>query len=290
MLNNLIYYLFLIFSFVVKHTPKKIKYWILSFFAWFIWTFDFFRKKIVLKNLEIAFPEKTEKEREKIAKEFYKKFVFYMASIIESLDISIDELKKIKVIGEEYLSQAKNSNKPIVFVTAHFGNWEIVPKIVGGVYKIPSVVLMREFDNPKLGEFFKKSRNSFNISTLNKKSSAREIVKAFKEGKALGVLIDQHSNSDKAVEVDFFDKKVKFNRAVSTLAKKFKAVIVPMFSYEKDGEYYLEFLEPKEFGKNDTIESFTQWQATLIEEMIKKYPSEYYWFHKRFKNIKGIYD
>jgi len=288
-MNNLVYYLFLIFYFLVKHTPKKIKKIILNFFAWFLWTFDFVRKKVVLKNLEIAFPEKSEKERIKIAKEFYKKFVFYMASIIEILDVSLDELKQIEVRGEENLLKAQNSNKPIVFMTAHFGNWEIVPKIIGGVYEIPMVVLMREFDNPKIGEFFKKSRNSFNISTLNKKSSAREIIKALKKGKAVGILIDQHSTNKTAIDVEFLGQKVKFNRAISTLAKKFGVVVVPLFTYEENGKDYLKILEPKEFSENDTIESFTQWQANIIENMIKKYPSEYYWFHKRFKNIKGIY-
>ena len=288
-MNNLVYYLFLIFYFLVKHTPKKIKKIILNFFAWFLWTFDFVRKKVVLKNLEIAFPEKSKEERVKIAKEFYKKFVFYMASIIESLDVSLDELKQIEVRGEENLLKAKNSNKPIVFMTAHFGNWEIVPKIIGGVYEIPMVVLMREFDNPKIGEFFKKSRNSFNISTLNKKSSAREIIKALKKGKAVGILIDQHSTNKTAIDVEFLGQKVKFNRAISTLAKKFGVVVVPLFTYEENGKYYLKILEPKEFSENDRIESFTQWQANIIENMIKTHPSEYYWFHKRFKNIKGIY-
>lgn len=288
-MNNLVYYLFLIFYYLVKYTPKSLKKIILNFFTWFLWTFDFVRKKVVLKNLEIAFPEKSEKERIKIAKEFYKKFVFYMASIIEILDVSLDELKQIEVRGEENLLKAKNSNKPIVFMTAHFGNWEIVPKIIGGVYEIPMVVLMREFDNPKIGEFFKKSRNSFNISTLNKKSSAREIIKALKKGKAVGILIDQHSTNKTAIDVEFLGQKVKFNRAISTLAKKFGVVVVPLFTYEENGKYYLKILEPKEFSENDRIESFTQWQANIIENMIKTHPSEYYWFHKRFKNIKGIY-
>jgi len=287
--DNLLYYLFVIFYFIVKHIPKFLKKSILNFFSWMLWNLDFFRKKIVLKNLEIAFPDKSKEERVKIAKEFYKKFVFYMASIIDNIDVTIEELKKIEVIGEENLIKAKNLNKPIVFMTAHFGNWEVVPKIIGGVYKIPMVVLMREFDNPKIGEFFKKSRNSFNISTLNKKSSARDIIKAFKEDKALGVLIDQHSTNKTAVDVEFFGKTVKFNRAISTLAKKFGVVVVPMFSYSEKEKYYLEFLEPKEFDKNDTIEEFTQWQAKIIEDMIKAHPSEYYWFHKRFKNIKNIY-
>jgi len=291
MKENMLYYIFIIFYNLIKYSPKFLKKVILNIFAFLVWNLDFFRKKIVLKNLEIAFPNLTQKERIKIAKSFYKKFVFYMADIIDTLEISKEELQnKVKVIGEQYLLKTKNSNKPVVFVTAHFGNWEVVPKIIGGIYDIPMVVLMREFDNPKIGEFFKKSRNSFNISTLNKKSSARDIIRAFRQGKALGILIDQHSNADTAVEVEFFNKKVKFNRAVSTLAKKFNAVIVPMFSYTKDSQYYLELLEPKEFSKDDTIESFTQWQANIIEDMIKKHPDEYYWFHKRFKNIKGIYE
>ena len=289
-MNNLLYYLFLFFYYLVKFTPNFIKKPILNFFAWCIWNFDFFRKKVVLKNLEIAFPEKSQNERLKIAKEFYRKFVYYMADIIETLNISKEELyNKIKIVNEKYIQEALSKNRPIVFMTAHFGNWEIVPKYMGAFY-IEAVVLMREFDNAKIGEFFKKSRNSFNITTLNKKSSAREIIKAFKNGKSLGVLIDQHSTSKTAIDVEFLGQKVRFNRAISTLAKKFNAIVVPLFSYSENGNFFVEFLAPREFGKNDTIESFTQWQADIISDMIKKHPSEYYWFHKRFKNIRGIYE
>ena len=288
-MNDLLYYIFRFYYFLVTHTPKKLKKIIIDIFAFLVWHLDFFRKKVVLKNLEIAFPKMSKKERIKIAKQFYKNFIFYMTDIIDSLNISKEELRNKVIIKEEQnLKLALNSNKPIVFMTAHFGNWEVAPKVIGAFYK-EMVVLMREFDNPKIGEFFKKSRSSFNISPLNKKKSAREIIKAFKENKALGVLIDQHSTSNTAIEVEFFNKKVKFNRGISTLAKKFDAIIVPMFTYFENGKYILEFQTPREFRNGDTIESFTQWQATTIENMIKRYPSEYYWFHKRFKNIEGIY-
>jgi len=143
---------------------------------------------------------------------------------------------------------------------------------------------MREFNNPKIGDFFKKSRNSFNISTINKNASVREIIKAFKRGDSLGVLIDQHSTSKRAIKVKFFNQEVAFNRAVSTLAERFGAIIVPFFTYTKDGQdgYIIEFLEPKSI-EDSSIQEFTQWQASTIEEIIKQHPSEYYWFHKRFK-------
>ena len=282
------YYLFLIFKKVIEITPKKLESKIISLFLWLIYNRKFARKKVVLKNLEIAFPGLSKEERENLAKDVYRKYLRYFADIIRSVNISKDSLKrKVTIRGEEYLNQALQSNKPIIFMTAHFGNWEVAPKVIGAFYK-PMVVLMREFDNPKIGEFFKKSRASFNIEPINKEGSIKEVIKAFKEGKALGILIDQHTIAQNAVDVNFLNKRVKFNRAISTLAEKFDAIAVPMFSYEDENGYILEFLEPKTF-EDCTIESFTQWQATTIEKMIKKHPSEYYWFHKRFKNIEGTY-
>jgi KDO2-lipid IV(A) lauroyltransferase len=280
-LNTLLYYLFYIFYIFIKYTPNFLKKPILHLFYILVYNFDFFRKKVVLANLKVAFPSLSENERKKIAKQFYKNFISYIADMVESLQISKEELSnKVEVIGEENIKKALSSGKPVVFMTAHFGNWEVAPKIIGAFYN-KLTVLMREFDNPKLGEFFKKSRNSFNISTLNKKSSAREIIKALKSGNSLGILIDQHSKSPKAEKVLFFNQEVAFNKAVSTLSKKFDAVIVPFFTYTKD-KYVIEFLEPKSIGE-ESIQDFTQWQATVIEDMIKKHPSEYYWFHKRFK-------
>ncbi len=288
-MNSALYILFLFFSFIVKITPQKSLKNSSDVLATFVWHIDIFRKKVVLKNLEIAFPNISQDKRIEIAKSTYKNYFYYFADIVKSMHIKADELEqKVIIKGKENLELALNSNKPIIFMTAHFGNWEIAPKIIGAKYK-PMVVLMREFDNPKIGEFFKKSRASFNITPIDKQGSVKEIIKAFKENKALGILIDQHSNAPKAIDVEFFNKKVKFNRAVSTLADKFGAIVVPMFSYLKNDKYILEFLKPKSF-EDETIESFTQWQATTIENMIKKHPSEYYWFHKRFKNIKGIYD
>jgi len=282
MMNTLLYYLFIVFYFFVKYTPKPIKKPILYFFYLFVWNFDFFRKKVVLKNLEIAFPEKTEKERIQIAKQFYKNFIFYISDIIETMNTPKEELEQnIEIKGKEYLESALKEGKPVVFMTAHFGNWELAPKIIGAFYT-PIAILMREFENKKLGEFFKKSRNSFNNFTINKRSSAREIIKAVKNGYSIGILIDQHSTADKAEKITFFNQEVTFNRAISTLAKKFKMTIVPVFTYKENEKHIIEFLEPQKIG-DKSIHEFTEWQGKVIEEMIKKHPSEYYWFHKRFK-------
>jgi len=255
---------------------------ILSKIWWVFYYLDFIRKPIVFKNLDIAFPNKTKKEKTKIAKETYKNFLSFFEDIVE-IDKNPDKLNNIKIINEEFLLNALNSNKPIILLTAHFGNWEISPKVIYKKYKKPMAAVMREFENPKINAFFKKIRSNEDIKLINKKSSSREIIKALiKEKRILGILIDQKTHNPQAPIINFFIP-TKFNPAVSKLAKSTKAIVIPGFSYKQEDSYILEFKEPRAFKDGDTIEEFTSWQAKIIEEMIKLYPSQYYWFHDRWK-------
>ncbi len=273
------YYLFRIF-YAMASLKILSKLWPLVYYL------DFFRKKIVFKNLNIAFPEKPKKEKVKIAKNTYKNFLTFFENTID-FKKHPEKLDEIDVIGEEYILKALNSDRPIILVTAHFGNWEIAPKVIYRRYKKPMAVIMREIENPKINKFFKKIRGDENIKLINKKGSSREIVKSLlREKRILGILIDQNTNASTALRVKFFIPDTPFNPAVSKLAKSLRAVVIPGFSYKKDGKYVIEFKDIREFTKNDTIEEFTQWQADVIEDMIKHYPDQYYWFHNRWKKVK----
>ncbi|EDM23220.1 lysophospholipid acyltransferase family protein [Caminibacter mediatlanticus] len=250
---------------------------------WFIFYYlDFFRKPIVLKNLDIAFPNKSKKDKIKIAKNTYKNFLNFFEDIIE-FKKNPSKLDKIKIINEEYILEAINSNRPIILMTAHFGNWEISPKLILKKYNKPLAIIMREIENEKINKFFKKIRGDEDIKLINKRRSSREIVKSLlKEKRILGILIDQKTSNKNAPVVDFF-VPTKFNPAISKIAKSTNAIVIPGFCYKKDNSYIVEFKKPREFKENNTIEEFTKWQAKEIEDMIKKYPSQYYWFHDRWK-------
>ena len=267
------YYLFRIFYFLASIKMLS-KLWFVVYYL------DFFRKPIVFKNLDIAFPEKSKKEKIKIAKNTYKNFLGFFEDIIE-FKKNPSKYEEIEIIGEEYILDALKSNKPIILVTGHFGNWEITPKFIVRKYKKPMAVIMREIENPKINKFFKKIRSNEDIKLINKKSSAKEIMKSLiKEKRILGVLIDQSTKNKEAPIVNFF-KPVRFNPAVSRLTKATKAIVIAGFCYKENGKYKIEIKKPKIFEGN--IQEFTQWQATEIENMIKRYPDEYYWFHNRWK-------
>jgi KDO2-lipid IV(A) lauroyltransferase len=270
------YYLFRIF-----YALASIK--MLSKLYLIVYYLDFSRKKVVFKNLDIAFPEKEKKEKIKIAKNTYKNFLTFFEDSIE-FHKNPEKFKTINVKGENYLFEALNSNKPIIFMTAHFGNWEILPKFFTTQYKKPIAIIIREIENPKIDKFFKKIRgNNQDIKIINRRKSAREVLKAIiKEKRILGVLIDQFTRNKHAPKVKFF-KKTAFNPAISKLAKSLNAIVVPTFIYKENNKYTVEFQEGKII--QGTIEEFTKWQATTIENMIKKYPDQYYWFHNRWKDL-----
>ena len=267
------YYLFRIFYFLAS-VKMLSKLWFVVYYL------DFVRKPIVFKNLDIAFPKKSKKEKRKIAKNTYKNFLSFFEDTI-GFEKNPKKYNEIKIIGENYLTQALNSAKPVILVTAHFGNWEITPKFIVRKYKKKMAVVMREIENPKINRFFKQIRANENIKLINKKSGAKEIMKAIlKEKRILGVLIDQHTKNKDAPVINFFIP-THFNPAVSKLAKATKAVVIPGFCYKEKGEYVIEFKKSKTFEGD--IKGFTQWQSNEIENMIKRYPDEYYWFHNRWK-------
>jgi len=273
------YYLFRIF-----YALASIK--LLSKIWWIVYYLDFFRKKIVFKNLNIAFPKKSKKEKIKIAKNTYKNFLTFFEDTID-FKKNPQKLDNVEIIGEEHILQAINSNRPIILMTAHFGNWEIAPKVIHKKYNKPMAAVMREIENEKINKFFKKIRGNDDIKLINKKRSSREIVKALiREKRILGILIDQHTKAKNAPKINFFIPNTPFNPAVSKLAKGTKAIVIPGFSYKKDGKYVIEFKKPRTYSQDDTIEEFTQWQANIIEDMIRKNPDQYYWFHNRWKTVK----
>lgn len=271
--DNLIYYLFKVLFYLGKKQYLH-KIW------WFFYYFDFWRKKIVFKNLDIAFPKKDKKEKIKIAKNFYKNFLkFFEDAIIFNKD---PNLLNIEIKNKTFLENVLKLNEPVILVTAHFGNWEILPKYIYYQCKKPIAIVMRKIDHPKIDDFFRKIRGNENIKIIQK-NNIKETIKALKKEKRLvGILIDQYISYKRNPKILFF-KETRFNSAVSRLSKSLNAVVLPVFIYLEKDKYIVEFKEYKKFEAT-TIEEFTKWQANTIENMIKKYPDQYYWFHNRWKD------
>ena len=251
-------------------------------------------KKIARVNLDLAFANSIDdKKKEEIIYKSYESLLFNMYEFIENQYISKENLLNKAVIqNEEIITNAIKQKRKIIFITAHYGGWELGIPYAALRYGNMAVV-NRKMNNKYINEAYIKARNRNNIIMLDKKSAAKGMVKALKSGNNVAVAIDQHAAI--GINVEFFGKKVSATDATSRLAVKFDALIIPMFAITKDFRKYTikvcEPIESKDIKAEDKILALTQIQANVIEKQIKEQPELWFWQHKRWKEFhKSMYE
>jgi KDO2-lipid IV(A) lauroyltransferase len=238
------------------------------------------RKRDVFTNLDLVYPNMPKEEKIKLAKKVYENFVYNLFEMFRNRNITKEKLaKRVEIEGLEKVQ--KYLDKPVVFISAHYGNWEMMPLILGGVLEIPMSVVVRNLDNEFLNNYFKKNRESFNIETFDKKGALKNLMKALKNGRSVGIFVDQNTAKEEGVDVEMFGLKALQTPSAALLSKKFNVPIIPVFIQREKDKYKIIFKEPiieKDINKN------VQMQSKVIEDMVKEKPEEWYWFHRRFKH------
>ncbi len=247
------------------------------------------QRKIIKANLDYTFgDELSSDEKEKISKQCFLNLITNFIQIVESHYMSINELKEMVTIkNQDIVKKIKNDNRAIIFVTAHFGNWEMGGASIGAFVE-PSLVVFKELNNKKLSLFMSKAREKFKNKIVEKQKAIRAINKELKEGRTISLLIDQAVRENAGIEVDFFNHKTYFIPTTAQLALKHNAAIIPVYIKNIDeNRFELEFfdevkIEPSGDKKVD-IKNLTQLQANILEDVIRKNPDHWFWCHKRFK-------
>ena len=234
------------------------------------------RKNDICVNLNLAFTEKSNIEKKEITKKVYKNFARNLVEFIENKKLSQKELlKKVEFKGFE------NLKYPVIFATAHFGNWEIMPLAFGSKFGKINVVY-RKIDNQKLNKEIIQSRQKFNVHMIEKKGALKQLISSIKKKENVGLLVDQNTSKNEGIETTFFGKKVLQTPSAALLSKKFNIPIAMTFAIPKNNKW--EIIIKDVFYTTDIQKSVDR-QSKVIENMIREYPDEYYWFHKKFKHF-----
>jgi KDO2-lipid IV(A) lauroyltransferase len=249
---------------------------IIAFLFYFL---DKRRKKIVFTNLNLVYPNISKEEKKRLVKKIYNNFAYNFLEIIKNRNITKEELsKKVEFEGLDKFEQIQ---QPVIFITAHYSNWEMMPLILGGVLKIPMSVVVRNLDNKLLNRFFKSNREKFNIETFDKKGALKHLIKALKNKRSVGIFVDQNTAKSDGVDVEMFGLKALQTPVAAILSKKFNIPIIPVFIQRENDKYKMIF---KDAILEQDVNVSVQKQSKVIEEMIKERPKEWYWFHRRFKH------
>ena len=278
-------------KFLIFILPSSLQNMLAKFLAFAFMKLKKKRFHVVMTNLDLAFGEtKTKGEKLEIAKKCYYNFAKYLGInfILNQNTTKQKILEQVVFKNEHFLLDAMKSGRPIIVTTAHFGQWEIFPLAVAAHFG-PSSVLGRRLDSSVMDKILRANRVQFDVELIDKDGGAKDILKALKARRIVGILVDQNTAPKDGIKVQFFGKDVLHTPAASVLAQKTNALIINAFIYQK-GENLNEicFEQPIDistFDKEDAVQKATQMQCSACEEMVRARPEEYFWFHQRFKRF-----
>ncbi|SMC10147.1 lysophospholipid acyltransferase family protein [Nitratiruptor tergarcus] len=197
-------------------------------------------------------------------------------SLTEMLLIFTGRFDFTKIKGEFKLK----SSKPKIFVTAHFGNWEALAHYMAQ-QGYPMAVVGREGNNKLIERNITTPfRQLYGNKLVYKEGAMRKLIASLKKGENIGLLIDQKAGND-GIDTTFFGRRCKTVPTIAMLAKRFDVEVVPIFlAREKDGFKIIQ----KEFScEGCDIKEFTQKLNDIIEEVVREYPTQWFWMHNRWK-------
>lgn len=278
-------------KFLIFILPSSLQNMLAKFLAFAFMKLKKKRFHVVMTNLNLAFGEtKSKEEKLEIAKKCYYNFAKYLGInfILNQNTTKQKILEQVVFKNEHFLLDAMKSGRPIIVTTAHFGQWEIFGLAVAAHFG-PSSVLGRKLDSSVMDKILRANRAQFDVELIDKDGGAKDILKALKARRIVGILVDQNTAPKDGIKVQFFGKDVLHTPAASVLAQKTNALIINAFIYQK-GENLNEicFEEPIDistFDKEEAVQKATQMQCSACEEMVRARPEEYFWFHQRFKRF-----
>ncbi len=247
------------------------------------------RRRLVARNLALAFPERTAAEQEEVSREVFAHFGAIAADLVRSEAAPVEALlARVEVEGLEHARRAAASGRGVFFATPHLGNWEWA-NLVTGANGMPVTIVARPLDNPLLDARLTALRERTGGVVVNKKDAARTILRSLRAGAVVGILGDQRARPPDAVLVPFFGRLAWTTTAIARLADRTGALILPVVCLRVGpGRYRLTYSEPIDPAalppEEREVSRLTARLTALIESQVRAAPGQWLWLHDRWKD------
>ena len=242
-----------------------------------------------MRNLALAFPEKTRRERARILRGVFTALGRQLAEVCLFPKYTLENVGKVVVYdGFENFERALARGKGVLFLTAHLGAWEL-SAFTHSLYGHPLHIVMRPLDNAYLDRLMRRYRTMHGNSTVDKDDFVRGLLSAMKAGETVGILMDTNMTPPQGVFADFFGIPACTASGLARIALRTDAAVVPGFTTWDPGlrKYRLRFdpaVKLIRTGNDDAdVLANTALFTKVIEGYVRKYPDQWLWVHRRWK-------
>ena len=242
-------------------------------------------KKIIHSNIKKAFPQINLGDTENITRQMWNNYgrVFSEYMFIKNYRNALFN-SHISVKGLEILNEIKKNDKPVVFISGHFSNFELMAMAIEK-FGIKLAAIYRPLNNYFLNTIMEKIRKNHICKYQIKKGigGLREIVKLNKNGFSTALMIDQRVSQ--GIKSNFFNHLAFTTTIPAQLVKKYNYPVVPLFIERLEGtKFKIIIQKPIYFSKEETEKEITEKLNNLLEKMILTKPGQWIWSHNRWKN------
>lgn len=273
---------------VLTPMPVRTRHYIATIVGAVLYYFIPIRKKIVFKNLKIAFPESNPQWRRKITFKNYIYFAKIFFDFFPIYNISSERFNKWVInLDSEVVKKAIQSGKGAIIIIFHFGNWEALGEwFARNEYNFGAIA--RKLKNPAAEKIISETRGRHGMRFFSMRESSATILKFLRGNSILGSVADQNAGR-RGIYIKYFNQWSSSFRgpAVFTLRQKCP-LIAGTCMLNKNGKYMIHLEDistsvPEDI-KESPAEYLTQYYTKYFEKLIREHPEQYFWFHRRWKS------
>jgi len=257
--------------------------------AQLVYLLHFRLRQVGMRNLEMVFPEKSLGERRRILRGVFTSLGRQLAELCQFPRYTAQNVDDVVVYDAlENYERAYARGKGVLFLTAHFGGWEL-SAFAHSLHGHWLHVVMRPMDNPYLDRLLQSYRTMHGNKVVPKDDFVRGLLAAMRAGETVGILMDTNMTPPQGVFVDFFGIPACTASGLARMALRTDAAVVPGFTIwdEALGKYRLRFDPAIELVRTGDLEADivanTQKFNNVIEEYVRQYPEQWLWVHRRWK-------
>ena len=278
---------------LLKLLPEGITEGMFRLFGALYFLFSFRRRNMTLKNLTIAFPEKTRRERRGIAWRVFQNMALFMG---DSFLVMANKLTPEKINErvdkesfEKYREVASDSEAGHLHLSGHLGNWELLANYTA-LSGFPATIIARQGANQLIDEkIIIPMRTRHGNRIIYKDKAMLNMVKTLRRGGTAAFMIDQKIGKKEGIPVRFFGEDILAVASAAHIQIRFKPKVFMTFMIKTGPrKYKLKVSDPVEWiddgsPESEQVQQLTQRYQSILEEMIRQYPDQWFWMHNRFK-------
>lgn len=285
MLDYVVYLAVRVAVCVLQALPLRAAFAFAEALAWLAYHVDKRHRNVAAENLRHAFPDR---DPDPLVRACYRHFAGVAVEIaLLPRKLHVENWRKyVTLIHPERIVPALIRPRPLLIVTAHFGNWEVAGFGLGAL-GFRTHAIARVLDNPHLEQFLKSFRQKTGQTIIAKKDDFDRLADVMRNGGKVATLGDQDAGP-RGVFVEFFGRPASAHKAVALMAIEFDALLVVTgtprvgsMQYEVIAE---EVIDPRDYAhRSDAVKAITQRYHAALERLIRQHPEQYFWLHRRWK-------